>query len=624
MAEYPIKISTEQGDFTFDKNENTKHVDKFMDINNVPVKLTHDEILAMHGHVSREKSEEHEEQAGKVGDVAVESIVEEPEKPKSREFKPGPATWHSRQAGKEGKHSLKVEVMGPSKKYPDGINPRNGKLYVELKTEDGTLQKNVLAERLEYPERPLAEGAAEARRIGEDMDAEADEMERRLDEILPPSKKELDSKREKTIEEKFDELKKESDQRFKELMEQIKNLSEAPTLVLKPEDGGSQKSKEAPGSGVPEQREIGDKVGDPGQVEHRAQLTDGTPVIFRRNGPNDWVYSRNGNLAKEWFPTSADHMKNMLGYEIISQIEGSQEPVPAGGAQGARIYQAGGTETGQDRGVPSSPEGGVPSQDTPEQKLENQKNKIKAIFDRLTATMDQGERDKVEEELGEELDKLYLIMQENTDTDDAAAAETPTDDVNDSEVIDENKGWWRRARDKTKSYLRNPIITAKTDTMNFITEKNPRKRRRNMLAVLAGGLLAGYLVSRGFHFGGGGPEHPTAGGLFPGEHGGPIHGNHGVEHEAFFNNSADGHRRTAMMLPEGLNPGHDAQGHEIIIDSQGNPVVSHAEAPDIARGSGVLSPKAAEVLHSKGYNVSYMHLQNTPDRNSQLYESVVT
>lgn len=287
------------------------------------------------GHLTPEGQEffkSSEEKARKAGEKALEGAQEQAE---GGELRTGKAVWHSRKAGKGDKNDLDVTVIGPSSKYPDGV--RNGVLYADIETADGT-RYTTRADRLEYPNGPTTEGATSARETGEDMNDQADKVVERLDEIIPPSEKENNggSKAEKNLikdlQKRFDELQKRNDERFDkfsqalELIAKGENqaaadlLNEAKTEVRQPERKGSEK-KEDSSKG---KRELGDKVGDANQAEIRGQDAEGRPYIYKKNEKGEWIVSRNGNLAQEWWPATPEDIARDTGLGGLASQKSSE------------------------------------------------------------------------------------------------------------------------------------------------------------------------------------------------------------------------------------------------------------------------------------------------------------
>lgn len=653
-----INISTQTGDYVgINYSDGQKHLYSVHPDTEKLTDLKKAEFLAERGYkpytpAEREQAKaekaEREEQARKAGDVALDAVTDDPEGLKKPELQLGPAVWHSVKAGLGGNNDLKVNVLGPSQKYPDGINPRSGVLYVELVAEDGTRYTNVRADRLEFADTPEAEGAAGARKTGKAMDAEADEVVARLDEVLPPSDREKrekarGEKKEKTIEERFDNLKLEMDQKFNELKRSLEQLG-APAsggAEAKPADSADRQAK--PEASGQKDRELGNKIGDPGKVEIRGQDRDGRPFIYRINDKGEWEVSRNGDLAKEWFPATHQGMVRDLG-EIPMFAVPDGEDKPGGEGVDAEIMEASLARIAEiQKEMSENP--------TPERLAELIK------------------------ELGEEQAK----MQESWDSAPAEeVSETAETAISEAEAVDNSKKRGRGIFQKAKDALNRlrgrvygahsqantaingrgesgTVIVADADTSagdvppegrkqvtvfdeegkpvsetHEVHEKDEKDRRRR-LGMVAGGLLVGGAVVAAFLLGSKYGGHDVINNFCDGKPSGigPDHmpnggGNLGLqaEHVDFFNN-APGHRITALESV-GLHPGQDSAGRQIIADLQGNTVVGADQLPNgIAKENGVLSEAAVKALRAKGFEVGYEQLQNVGDNKGNLYMSVV-
>ncbi|MBI2592079.1 hypothetical protein HYW36_01230 [Candidatus Saccharibacteria bacterium] len=189
----------------------------------------------------------------------------------------------------------------------------------------------------------VAEGAASAREVDQEMAAQVDALSMRLDEILPAREHV-----EQTISEKFDQLEERLNRRFEELSRRLQEMetelaaqrgetraypsaepSEAATRVM-----ASTTAENGDG-----QRELGNRIGDPGQAEVRGQNQEGQPFIYRRRADGQWEVSRNGDQASEWFPATADDMLGDLGIVSASVIT-PERPAASGPTKLPRSEEA--------------------------------------------------------------------------------------------------------------------------------------------------------------------------------------------------------------------------------------------------------------------------------------------
>ncbi|MBX4190728.1 hypothetical protein KW794_01435 [Candidatus Saccharibacteria bacterium] len=615
MPETIKTFDTDQGKFDLDKYDKTgaKHIYSYDEQGNRH-HTSLDKVLEAHHDPKLEAkwNEERKEQAREAGDVALEGVVQEPkpsspEKPGNQEVRTGEkAIWHSRKAGKGGKNDINV-IVG------EKLGEKDGVVYVKIVTEDGTPYKT-RADRLEYLKTPQ-EASSEA---AEDFSNAVDEQVKNLDGIIPPTRKEKEAARDKTLEEKFDDLKKESDKRFEELKKLIEarvgirdgNTISTPeaSADVKEDSRGSSKTDE--NNGYPIRRDIEVAIDDGTHIGHNGKLNgkherredQATVVTAAPKAPEEVVVTAGAPSEMRTYPG------------------GRRRAIGNGGG-----YEAGGR----------SADGDQVDAETMD-KLDDALNKIsdreKALWQEYGSASPERQKEIIDElrQLKTDRDKVEKARQ---DVWHAASSEEvlaggdgeTTPDGDETKQEENKRGWFGKRWDKLKkSIATNPLSRAYT---NVITEQDPKKRRRYILGSFVGGIVVGVLLSKyGIHHGGGGgggQEHGVTGsGIFPGN-GTPEHGAHGIEHMDYFN-SSEGHRITGAVLPDGLHFNHDSNGHRIITDNYHNVVVSHEEAPSIAKESGVLSDRAAEVLRSKDFTVGYMPVENVNNAAGNLYQSVVS
>ncbi len=103
----------------------------------------------------------------------------------------------------------------------------------------------------------------------------------------------------------FDQLQNRIDQRFATADQRAgitPEVSEAPTVVVSP--------------GEERESQVGNIVGEPGQMEVRLQDAEGQPHIYRRETGGNWRESRNGDNAHEWFDANPQNVARALGLEV--------------------------------------------------------------------------------------------------------------------------------------------------------------------------------------------------------------------------------------------------------------------------------------------------------------------
>lgn len=178
----------------------------------------------------------------------------------------------------------------------------------------------------------VAEGAASAREIGQDMAAQVEALSRRLDEIIPSQTLE------RRIAEKFDQLEERFNRRFEELnarmqtMESKLSAQRGDTRTYPPSEASTLVAASPAAENGDGRRELGDRIGSSGQVEIRGQNQEGQPFIYRRREDGQWEVSRNGDSASDWFPATEADIARELGFGLSSPAPTEGPPSDRGRA----------------------------------------------------------------------------------------------------------------------------------------------------------------------------------------------------------------------------------------------------------------------------------------------------
>jgi hypothetical protein len=435
-------------------------------------------------------------------------FVDNNEKHATAEKTSGRAVFTTRKGDK-----INMNIVGPSKKYPDGKNPASGKLYLEGVAEDGNRFEHVSAERVEFlDERDVA---TEIKKPAEAKNKELSFKERsahpetilRLQEAY--DKKFKQAMREQTILDLNDPSMKEKvaeqirsqvvDEYLQDLPEQDKadreNLKSNLINAMGQDPDFLEAQRKLMGSPASAEKESQSKDVRIKSIDHNGNKyvievrTDGTPVRINRNVNKNWeVVSETG-----WF----DY--NGLEMDILNPPGEPGEE--ANGRAGTPNQRHEITPDPEDDGID------VEAMEATMARIEQLQNELAAL---ATEPERMAEAAALHRELADEMAKLRRIWNA-APTETIGGEETEVTQVISPEEAQEavnkrKQNIFQKMRDKLRRRKEEPVPVPVAGAAVVERDRKSEKDRRTLAGVVVGGLLVGgtalvtwYLTKQGHH-----------------------------------------------------------------------------------------------------------------------------
>lgn len=417
-----------------------------------------------------------------------ESVATTPEETgEMGESKTGAATIKTKGGDLEG------EVLGPSKKYPDGKRPETGELYYEVRVKihgKDVVWDNVNAKNVEFKDEPASSAPEsspktnpERRKFLEKVLRIHEEVEKRFKKaqkeqtFLDLSDPSLNSAareqiKKQVIDENLADIPDDQKEQARSDIESA--LKDGPEKLTRERDT----LRNAEVGGVT--GEIGNKLGDPGEMEIRGQDKDGNPFIYRKKD-GKWYVSRNGNLAKEWFESTPEGMQQDIGLNLMSGETPDTKP----------------EERGED------------DETVDVERMEASMARLKTYNQQLKEALDAGDYEKAKEiqgQIDEELENQRKVW--GGEVEETAETVAMSDETAKEIAEQRRKSLWRRAVDRFRRGFRRgkddmtpgPLVAEDESTNGGApsrvveveeTREKRERDRRGLVGFAAGALAVG-------------------------------------------------------------------------------------------------------------------------------------